>query len=74
MKNDAMKNWVENWKRLGPILEQVEADELRKPEYDEGIKTFGPLLNWCTDRAVPRKTSGLVEQQRYFMKARNETK
>lgn len=68
--SDDMRQWVENWKRVGPILEQIEAEELRDPNYDDGLRDFIPLLDWCCDRAQPRTTTGLVEQQRYFSKAR----
>ena len=27
-----MKQWVDNWKRVGPILEQIKAEELRFSE------------------------------------------
>ena len=74
MTDDATKQWVDNWRRVGPILEQIEAEELRKPDYDEGIESFGLLLDWCCDRAAPSKTSGLIEQQRIFMKARDEAR
>ncbi len=66
---EQMRVWVEDWQRVGPMLERIEATELRQPEYEDRIKTFGPLLNWVSERAVPRPTSGLVEQQRWFMKA-----
>ena len=32
-----MKQWVENWKRVGPILEQIKAEELRTPDYHERL-------------------------------------
>ena len=70
MTDDAMKQWVENWKRVGPILEQLEAEELRSPEYENGLGDFTPLLDWCCERSVPTEESGLIEQQRLFMKAR----
>ena len=68
------KQWVENWKRVGPILEQIEAEELRAPDYEKGIRNFSPLLDWCCKHAEPRMSSGLVEQQRWFMKAREYSK
>ena len=67
---DAAKQWVENWKRVGPILERIEAEELRSPEYEKGLADFAPLLDWCCERSVPKTESGLIEQQRLFMKAR----
>jgi hypothetical protein len=73
-EKEKMRAWVENWKVVGPMLEQIVAEEMRMPEYADRLKTFGPFLNWCSERAVPRTTSGLVEQQEWFMKLRHETK
>jgi len=65
------KQWVENWKRVGPILEQIKAEELRAPEYEKGLSGFAPLLDWCCENSEPKYESGLIEQQRLFMQARN---
>jgi hypothetical protein len=66
------KNWVENWKRVGPILEKIEAEELRTKDNAEMIQRLIPMLDWCIKRATPRTTSGLVEQQRLFRKLNNQ--
>jgi hypothetical protein len=70
MSDIAAKQWVENWNRVGTMLEQIGAEELRVPEYEEGMDNFVPLLDWCCKNCEPKKESGLIEQQRYFMKAR----
>ena len=66
----AAKQWVENWNRVGTILEQIETEELRSPEYEKGLSDFAPLLDWCCQNSEPNNESGLIEQQRLFMKAR----
>ena len=66
------KQWVDNWKRVGPILEQIEAEELRAPDYHERLKNLLPMIHWVCDHAEPTTTSGLVEQQRWFMKMREQ--
>ena len=66
------KSWVENWKRVGPILEKIEAEELRTKDQKEAIKRILPMIDWCCQRATPKTTSGLVEQQRYFKKWREQ--
>ena len=68
-----MKQWVENWKRVGPILEQMEMEALRVPDYESGLADFGSLLDWCCQNSTPRKESGLIEQQRLFAKMREQT-
>jgi len=66
------KQWVENWRRVGPILEQIEADELRARDNVEAIQRLIPMIDWCIRRSVPRTASGLLEQQRLFQKLRQQ--
>ena len=63
-----MKQWVDNWKRVGPILEQIKAEELRKPNYNEELEGLLPMCDLACIHAEPDATSGLVEQQRLFAK------
>ena len=60
--------WVEHWQRVGPILEQINAEELRAMDVREAIQKILPMCDWCFENSEPRTTSGLVEQQRYFAK------
>ena len=69
MTNENLKQWADNWKRVGPLLEQIEANALREND-GKSLESFIPILNWVCERATPRPTSGLVEQQRWFMKIR----
>lgn len=58
--------WVESWRRAGVELERVRREELRN------LRTFHAISLLCTDamiRPEPSPTSGLVEQQRLFMRA-----
>ena len=68
------KSWVENWKRVGPLLQQIEADELRAKDQAVAIRRILPMIDWCCQRAIPKTTSGLVEQQKYFKKWREQQK
>ncbi len=72
MQTPDAKQWVEQWKRLGPILEKIDSEELRDSRYAGGLEAFLPLLDWCCARAVSRPNSGLVEQQRLFTIARQQ--
>jgi len=60
------KQWVEHWQRVGSILEQINADELRAMDAQEAIRQIMSMCDWCIRHSEPRTTSGLVEQQRYF--------
>ena len=66
------KQWVENWQRVGPLLEQINAEELRSMDAREAIRRIMPMCDWCFEHSEPRTTSGLVEQQRYFALAREQ--
>jgi Arc/MetJ-type ribon-helix-helix transcriptional regulator len=64
------KEWVEHWRRLGPILEEIRIEELRHFNYEEQLPIIGALLQLGVDHAVPRPTSGLVEFQRLLAKSK----
>ena len=63
---EKIKKWVETWQRAGPALERIRARELREWRYDPVM--VDALLEIGFRFAVPRTTSGLVEQQRLFRK------
>jgi hypothetical protein len=63
------RRWVETWKRAGPELERIRRHEIRTLDSYKAIALlFGPADYTRAPRA-PKPTSGLVEQQRWFMKA-----
>ncbi|HEY2881136.1 MAG TPA: hypothetical protein VGJ15_01855 [Pirellulales bacterium] len=68
----ATRQWVEHWKRVGPILERVEHDELRHRSFEDNWERIDGLLQFGFDVPHDQRpvTSGLVEQQRVFAKAR----
>ena len=74
MKKDPeeLRKFVEHWKQLGPILDQINADELRAMDQQEAIRQIMPMCDWAIEHSEPRTTSGLVEQQRYFAKMREK--
>lgn len=66
------KRWVAAWKSAGVELERIRREELRS------LDTYRTIEKLCYSRAPgqppqpPRPTSGLVEMQRWFMKARQK--
>ncbi len=70
MQTPDAKQWVERWKRLRPILEKIESEELRDVDAQEAIRKIMPMCDWCVEHTEQRRTSGLIEQQRYFTKVR----
>jgi hypothetical protein len=69
---DATRQWVENWKRLGPLLKTIEHEELRAFRFEDHWELVDGLLQFAFDasQTEDRQSSGLVEQQRWFAKAR----
>jgi hypothetical protein len=64
------RRWVEVWKKAGPRLERLRREELRRLDVDRAIALLCGPLDYTAPPRTPRPTSGLVEQQRWFMKAR----
>ena len=63
--------WMQAWRSAGPALERVRREELRNID---GRRAIALLTGPADYRREPRKarlSSGLVEQQRWFMKARH---
>jgi hypothetical protein len=70
MTRDEAQDYVERWRKAGPELEKVRREELRKLTDDDVRAQIHALLE--ISRLVPciRHSSGLVDQQRIFQKAR----
>ena len=63
------RRWVETWKEAGPLLEAIRREELRNLDIQKTIALlYGPADYHSAPRA-PKPTSGLIEQQFWFMKA-----
>jgi len=69
-EREQMKAWVENWKRVGPILEEFRRQELRELTWERGRMAADSLLQLSAQFARTRDASGMVEMQRIFQKAR----
>ncbi len=73
-EHEKMRYWVEHWKRVGPELERIKREELRALTAEEGtaraLRVMDSRSRHSRKAAKLRQTSGLVEQQRIFAKAR----
>lgn len=65
----AGRRWVQAWKEAGPRLEQVRREELRRLHPQRAIALLCGEADYTRPPRAPRPTSGLVEQQRWFMRA-----
>jgi len=69
---EAERNWLRAWRSASVALERVRREELRSLD---GRKALALLIGPADYRVAPRvarPSSGLVEQQRWFMKARRD--
>jgi cobalamin biosynthesis Mg chelatase CobN len=62
-EKEQLKQWVETWKRAGPLLEEFRYEELRRFRHEEGVKIIDSLLEMGYQHRVNVPTSGLVELQ-----------
>jgi len=65
-----MKQWVETWKRAGPMLEEFRYEELRRLRHEDNVKIIDGLLEMGYQHRVNVPTSGLVELQRLLARGR----
>ena len=66
------REYVQRWKHVGPLLERIKVRELRSPDYGKDWRIADGLCELAMYHRKPRKTSGLIELQRLFMKARKK--
>lgn len=63
-----MKAYAMGWKETGEILEAERREQVRRSQTAQ-FAAFDGMALWHAQRRPPLPTSGLVEQQRIFMKA-----
>jgi hypothetical protein len=68
--NDAAIRWMQAWRSAGPALERVRRDELRTLDGHRALELLTGPADYRREPRMARPSSGLIEQQRLFMKAR----
>lgn len=69
-----IKKWIAVWQEAGKALREIKIKELRADDYYEKNKQLlSEMLQYDVEHRTVRLTSGLVEQQRYFMKLREKS-
>jgi len=63
------RRWVETWKLAGADLERIRRQELRELDVYRAIELLSGPGDYTAPPRAPRPTSGLVEQQFWFMQA-----
>ncbi len=64
-----MKRIVEQWKHAGPELEAFRRKELAEFDHARNWRLIDGLLDSETEAEIKSESSGMVEMQRWFMKA-----
>jgi hypothetical protein len=78
--DSALKNWtpeqiaaarkyVAAWESVGPELERIRREELAALDVQKAIKLLCGPADYTDPPRAPKPTSGLVEQQYWFMKS-----
>lgn len=61
--------WVQTWREAGAAMDQLRREELRRLDGYRAIELLCGPADYTLPPRAPRPTSGLVEQQFWFMKA-----
>jgi hypothetical protein len=64
------KVWVRAWKEAGEAMEELRREELRRLDVQRAIVLLCGPADYRVPPRAPKPTSGLIEQQRWFMKAK----
>ena len=64
------REFVEHWRRVGPLLEKIRYRQLRRMTQRECQRAIRAVLDVGVRFAGPRKSSGLVEFQRLLAKSK----
>jgi hypothetical protein len=59
-------DWMRNWSELGPLLEKLRREKVRRADTASAIESFDLAYKSARLHCPSRKTTGLVEQQRWF--------
>jgi hypothetical protein len=63
------RRWVQAWRAAAPELERLRREELRRLDPQRAIALLCGPADYRVPPRAPRPFSGLVEQQRWFLKA-----
>lgn len=65
-----LRQFVEHWKRVGPLLAEIEAEELRTKDQSVAARIADREAPALLRVDPPGISSGLVEMQRHFARWR----
>ena len=71
LKTDAMRQWVFRWQKAGPELERIRREELIHTDVRRSIELLEDAFQSALLHYPATATSGLIEQQRWFMRLKH---
>lgn len=69
-EREQLQRYAQTWQAAGEALAQIKRQELLAYDYQQNLPLIDAMLQWAYEHRTPRLTSGLVEQQYWFMKMR----
>jgi hypothetical protein len=63
-ERELQREYVVRWKKLGPILEEIQDREIREADTAAVIRSMDQAFQIALRDSPPRETSGLVEWHR----------
>ena len=69
-ERELTKRWVQTWVKAAPELQKVRDADIRAADTASMIECCNSLFRDAVKNFPPKPASGLVEQQRWFMKLR----
>lgn len=66
--SDKLREWVRNWQVVGPQLDRLRRESIRKANTQESIRQFDLAFKAAIRNTPHRQTSGLIEFQRLLRK------
>ena len=68
-----IRRWIKAWENASLSLKELKKKELSADDYYErNWKILDEMLQYACENSTPRPSSGLVEQQRLFMKMKDK--
>jgi hypothetical protein len=73
-EQEQIQHWVDNWQQAGKALKAIKRQELQQYDYAKNLPLIDRMLQWAYEHRTERLTSGLVDQQQWFMRLRAQQK
>ena len=69
-EKEDIKKWIKYWELAGIALKEVKKNELVSFNYAKNMELLDEMLQWAHENRTIRISSGLIDQQRLFVKLR----